>query len=305
MKRIYSIVIALCTLILISSCGSVPLTGRKQILLVSDSEVFQAGLTQYKQYISTSTLSSDASATAMVKSVGRRMADATERYLRSNGLQSEISNFAWEFNLVQDSQVNAFCMPGGKIVVYEGLLSVATTEEELAVVIGHEIAHAVAKHSNERMSQQIMAQYGMSILSEALSKKSALVQTAAVSVFGLGAQVGFMLPYSRKHEYEADYMGIVIMELAGYDSNAATAFWQKMASLSSGSAPASASSSAVTSSSRTATSSTSTSGTSAAAASKAASKDYSDFLSTHPSDSKRIAELQRRIPEAKQIARSL
>lgn len=273
MKRIYSIVIALCTLILISSCGSVPLTGRKQILLVSDSEVFQAGLTQYKQYISTSTLSSDASATAMVKSVGRRMADATERYLRSNGLQSEISNFAWEFNLVQDSQVNAFCMPGGKIVVYEGLLSVATTEEELAVVIGHEIAHAVAKHSNERMSQQIMAQYGMSILSEALSKKSALVQTAAVSVFGLGAQVGFMLPYSRKHEYEADYMGIVIMELAGYDSNAATAFWQKMASLSSGSAPASASS--------------------------------SDFLSTHPSDSKRIAELQRRIPEAKQIARSL
>lgn len=254
---------------LLSSCGSVPLTGRKQILLVSDSEVFQAGLTQYKEYIASSTLSTDASASAVVKSVGRKMADATEKYLKANGLQSELSNFEWEFNLVKDSQVNAFCMPGGKIVVYEGLLSVAQTEEELAVVIGHEIAHAVAKHSNERMSQQIMSQYGMSILSQALSKKSAIVQNTAVSVFGLGAQVGFMLPYSRKHEYEADYMGIVFMELAGYDSSSAVDFWQKMASLSSG------------------------------------TKSTSDFLSTHPSDSKRINQLQARIPEAKKIAMSM
>ena len=250
----------------LSSCGSVALTGRKQLLLVSDQEVYEAGLTQYNEYIASSQLSSDAKSTAMVKNVGQKLAAATEQYLRNNGLESELSNFAWEFNLVKDDQVNAFCMPGGKIVVYEGLLTVAQNESELAVVIGHEIAHAVAKHSNERMSQQMMAQYGAAILSQALSQKSAAVQSAATSVFGLGAQVGLMLPYSRKHEYEADYMGIVFMELAGYDSESSIGFWTKMS---------------------------------------AGGGSSSDFLSTHPSDTKRIAELQRRIPEAKQIAKGM
>ena len=252
--------------LIMSSCGSVALTGRKQLLLVSDQEVYQAGLTQYNEYIASSRLSSDTKNTAIVKSVGQKLAAATEQYLKASGLESELKNFAWEFNLVKDKQVNAFCMPGGKIVVYEGLLTVAQTEAELAVVIGHEIAHAVAKHSNERMSQQIMAQYGAAILSQALSQKSAAIQQTASTVFGLGAQVGLMLPYSRKHEYEADYMGIVFMELAGYDSTSSIDFWTKMSAGSSGG---------------------------------------SDFLSTHPSDTKRIAELQRRIPEAKQIAQSM
>ena len=252
--------------LIMSSCGSVALTGRKQLLLVPDQEVYQAGLTQYNEYIASSQLSSDTKNTAIVKSVGQKLAAATEQYLKANGLESELKNFAWEFNLVKDKQVNAFCMPGGKIVVYEGLLTVAQTEAELAVVIGHEIAHAVAKHSNERMSQQIMAQYGAAILSQALSQKSAAIQQTASTVFGLGAQVGLMLPYSRKHEYEADYMGIVFMELAGYDSTSSIDFWTKMSAGSSGG---------------------------------------SDFLSTHPSDTKRIAELQRRIPEAKQIAQSM
>ena len=252
--------------LIMSSCGSVALTGRKQLLLVSDQEVYQAGLTQYNEYIASSQLSSDTKNTAIVKSVGQKLAAATEQYLKANGLESELKNFAWEFNLVKDKQVNAFCMPGGKIVVYEGLLTVAQTEAELAVVIGHEIAHAVAKHSNERMSQQIMAQYGAAILSQALSQKSTAIQQTASTVFGLGAQVGLMLPYSRKHEYEADYMGIVFMELAGYDSTSSIDFWTKMSAGSSGG---------------------------------------SDFLSTHPSDTKRIAELQRRIPEAKQIAQSM
>ena len=252
--------------LIMSSCGSVALTGRKQLLLVSDQEVYQAGLTQYNEYIASSQLSSDTKNTAIVKSVGQKLAAATERYLKANGLESELKNFAWEFNLVKDKQVNAFCMPGGKIVVYEGLLTVAQTEAELAVVIGHEIAHAVAKHSNERMSQQIMAQYGAAILSQALSQKSAAIQQTASTVFGLGTQVGLMLPYSRKHEYEADYMGIVFMELAGYDSTSSIDFWTKMSAGSSGG---------------------------------------SDFLSTHPNDTKRIAELQRRIPEAKQIAQSM
>lgn len=266
MKR-FNLIMALLTAgLIMSSCGSVALTGRKQLLLVSDQEVYQAGLTQYNEYIASSQLSSDTKNTSIVKSVGQKLAAATEQYLKANGLEYELKNFAWEFNLVKDKQVNAFCMPGGKIVVYEGLLTVAQTEAELAVVIGHEIAHAVAKHSNERMSQQIMAQYGAAILSQALSQKSAAIQQTASTVFGLGAQVGLMLPYSRKHEYEADYMGIVFMELAGYDSTSSIDFWTKMSAGSSGG---------------------------------------SDFLSTHPSDTKRIAELQRRIPEAKQIAQSM
>lgn len=253
----------LAVVFLMTACGAVPITGRRQILLVSDQEIFEAGLTQYKAYVADAKLSSDAAATSLVKSVGRKLADATEKYLVANGLSSELENFAWEFNLVDDEQVNAFCMPGGKIVVYEGLLSIARTEAELAAVLGHEIAHAVAKHSNERMSQQIMAKYGMAVLGAALSEKSVLVQNTATTVFGLGAQVGLMLPYSRKHEYEADYMGVVFMEMAGYDSNAALDFWTKMAS-DNGSAQ--------------------------------------DFLSTHPNDAKRIANLKKRIPEAKSIA---
>lgn len=252
---------------MLPGCGSVPLTGRLQMLIVSDQEIFQAGLTQYREYLDSITLSSDASAKTLVNTVGHKLARATEDYLRFNGYESELSNFAWEFNLVEDTQVNAFCMPGGKIVVYEGLLSVATTEAELAVVLGHEIAHAVAKHSNERMSQQILAQYGMAFLSNALSEKSVIVRNTATVVFGLGAQVGVMLPYSRQHEYEADYMGIVFMEMAGYDSNSAVEFWKKMEKLGGSST--------------------------------------SDLLSTHPSDAKRIHNLERKISDAKSVAQMM
>lgn len=253
--------------ILFSACGAVPLTGRKQILLVSDQEIFQAGLVQYKEYLNTAVISSDQASTDIVKGVGRKLADATEMYLRASGLEHEIANFDWEFNLIKDSQINAFCMPGGKIVVYEGLLSVARTPDELAVVLGHEIAHAVAKHSNERMSQQILTQYGVALISSALSEKSVVVRDLATTVFGLGAKVGMMLPYSRKHEYEADYMGIVFMELAGYDSDSSVTFWKKMAELGESSVP--------------------------------------EILSTHPSDDKRIANLELKIAEAKTIAESM
>lgn len=267
MKRItayFSAIIVALTFL--TSCGSVPLTGRKQILLVSDQEVYEAGLTQYKAYMNEAQLSTDTKKAAMVKSVGNKLAKATEKYLKASGFESEISNLSWEFNLVRNNEVNAFCMPGGKIVVYDGLFAIAQTEAELAVVLGHEIGHAVAKHSNERMSQQIMTQYGMAILSAALSEKSDAVRTTATTVFGLGAQVGMMLPYSRKHEYEADYMGLVFMEIAGYDSKSAVDFWTKMSS---------------------------------------GSSRNSDFLSTHPSDTKRVAEITRRIPEAQAVAQPL
>ncbi len=263
LTRLGSILLAAAVLL---SCGSVPLTGRRQVLLVSDKEVLEAGLTQYDEYMSTATLSTNIKNTAMVKLVGGKLAVATEAYLLKNGLVSDAANLKWEFNLVKNDEVNAFCMPGGKIVVYEGLLNVAKTADELAVVLGHEIGHAVAKHSNERLSQQLMAQYGMAIVQEALSKKSEAVQTVGTSVFGLGAQVGVMLPYSRKHEYEADYMGLVFMEAAGYDCESALDFWTAMS---------------------------------------AGGKEMSDLLSTHPSDSKRIAEIRKRIPEAKEVAKNL
>ncbi|WP_300763602.1 M48 family metallopeptidase [uncultured Bacteroides sp.] len=249
------------SLFLLTSCGSVPLTGRKQLLLVSDSEVLSSSLTQYNDYIKTAKKSTSTSQTAMVKRVGQNIASATEEYLRQAGMSDEIKNFSWEFNLVADKQVNAFCMPGGKIVVYEGLMNLVTSDDELAVVIGHEVAHAVAKHSNERMSQQIAAQYGSQILSAALSEKNAIVKNVAVTVYGLGAQYGVMLPFSRTHELEADYMGLILMTMAGYNPEVSVNFWQKMSAQSGGGVP--------------------------------------EFMSTHPSDEHRINEIKKVLPELK------
>ncbi len=253
-KAIFSLVA-----LMLASCSTVPITGRKQILLVSDQDVLSSSLTQYNSYLKTATKSSNRNDTETVRRVGKRIANATEIYLRQNGLQSEIKNFKWEFNLIKENQINAFCMPGGKIVVYEGLMNIVDSEDELAVVIGHEVAHAVAKHSNERMSQQMMAQCGAQVLSLALSEKSTAIQAIAGSVYGIGAQYGVMLPFSRKHESEADYMGLILMTIAGYNPNTAVGFWGKMA--------------------------------------KASKKSVPEFLSTHPSDSKRIEDLRKATPE--------
>lgn len=248
-------------LLLLSGCGSVPVTGRKQMLLVSDSEVLSSSLAQYNEYIKTAEKSKNATQTAMVTRVGKKIAAATEQYLRDNGLASETANFAWEFSLVKDDQVNAFCMPGGKIVVYEGLMKLVSSDDELAVVVGHEVAHAVAKHSNERMSQQILAQYGAQILSSTIADKSAAVQAIAGNVYGIGAQYGVMLPFSRKHESEADRMGLIFMTMAGYNPDIAITFWQKMSASSSANVP--------------------------------------EFMSTHPSDARRIEDIRKALPEVK------
>ncbi|GAB6869730.1 M48 family metallopeptidase [Bacteroides rodentium] len=249
------------SLLMLAGCGSVPVTGRKQVLLVSDQEVLTSSLTQYKDYMKSAPKSNSAAQSAMVTRVGKRIAAATEQYLKQNGLADEVKNFSWEFNLVKDNQVNAFCMPGGKIVVYEGLMKLVSSDDELAVVIGHEVAHAVAKHSNERMSQQILAQYGAQILNQSLSQKSAAMQTIANQVYGVGAQYGVMLPFSRKHETEADYMGLIFMRMAGYNPDVAIKFWQKMSAGSSAKVP--------------------------------------ELMSTHPSDTRRISDIQKALPEIK------
>lgn len=249
------------SLLLLAGCGSVPVTGRRQMLLVSDQEVLASSLAQYKDYMKTAPKSTATTQSARVTRVGKNIAAATERYLKQNGLENEIGNFAWEFTLVKDKQVNAFCMPGGKIVVYEGLLSVISSDDDLAVVIGHEVAHAVAKHSNERMSQQMLAQYGAQILGQTLAQKSVAMQNIAGQVYGLGAQYGVMLPFSRKHETEADYMGLVFMRMAGYNPDAAVTFWQKMSAGGSAQVP--------------------------------------ELLSTHPSDARRINDIRKALPEIK------
>jgi predicted Zn-dependent protease len=228
------------------------------MLLVSESEVLSSSLSQYNEYIKTAPLSTDKTKTATVERVGKKIAAATEAYLKQSGLESEIANLQWEFHLVKDDQINAFCMPGGKIVVYEGLMPLVASDDELGVVLGHEVAHAIAKHSNERLSQEMLAQFGASVLDEALSTRTSAIRSLGSTVYGLGAQYGVMLPYSRKHELEADQIGLIFMTMAGYKPETALTFWEKMAS-SGEAAP--------------------------------------EILSTHPSDAHRIAEIQKILPE--------
>jgi predicted Zn-dependent protease len=259
MKKIIGL-FGLVAIILLNACGTVSLTGRKQMLLVSDTEVLSSSLTQYSEFMKDAKLSTNAKGTAMVVRVGKNIAAATEAYLKSVGLESEIKNFSWEFHLVQSADVNAFCMPGGKIVVYDGILPYTSSDEELAAVLGHEVAHAVAKHSNERMSQQILAAYGGAILEQAVNGRSSVTKELAGTVYGLGAQYAVMLPFSRKHELEADHMGLIFMAMAGYKPEAAITFWEKMA--------------------------------------QAGGAGIPEFMSTHPNDSHRVQEIKKNLPEA-------
>lgn len=239
----------------------VPVTGRKVRLWVSDEQVLSLSAQEYQSYLKTAKISTNAANTAMVQKVGKRLATAVETYLRNNNRLDAIQNYSWEFNLVQDNSANAFCMPGGKIVVYEGLLPVTQSEDALAIVLGHEIAHAVAKHSAEQLSTQVKQQAGAKLLGAVLgatrvsNTTSLLTQTA----FSLGSKLG-SLKYSRDNESEADYMGLIFAAMAGYDPSVAVSFWQRMASSSTNSRLA--------------------------------------FLSDHPSDAKRIASIQKWLPTA-------
>ena len=264
MKQIRTVLLALVAAILVG-CGTsstVPITGRKRTLMVSDEQVLSLSNQQYQQYMQSAKPSTNAANTAMVKRVGQNLANAVVSYLNANGLGSEVSQYKWEFNLVQDQQVNAFCMPGGKIVVYEGLLPVTRDETSLAIVLGHEIAHAVAKHSAEQMSTAIKQQYGaqaLGVLMAGAGASSGLQQVAG-TVFGLGAQ-GASAKYSRDHESEADHLGIIFAAMAGYDPEAAVSFWQRM--------------------------------------SQATGGGSTSWLSTHPSDATRIKQIQGWLPEAR------
>lgn len=257
--KVRNLILALAVAIGVAACTSVALTGRKQLLLVPDSEVLAMSAQSYTDFIKTAPLSTDKTSNELVKRVGSRIAAAVNAYMKGIGRESEVANYAWEYNLVQSDDVNAFCMPGGKIVVYTGILPVTQNENGLAVVLGHEIAHAVARHSSEQMSQQILLQTGGSVLGGLIGKASQGTQNVIGTLYGLGGQVG-TLKFSRSHEYEADHLGLIFMAMAGYDPNGAVTFWQRMAQQSNG-API-------------------------------------ELLSTHPSDANRIAEIQKYLPEA-------
>ncbi|MBQ7510691.1 MAG: M48 family metallopeptidase [Prevotella sp.] len=262
MKAVRIIIMSLVATILVG-CGTtstVPITGRKQTLLVNDGEVLSLANQQYQQYMQSAKASSNATNTAMVKRVGQNLANAVVSYLNANGLGAEVQNYAWEFNLVQDNQVNAWCMPGGKIVVYEGLLPVTQNEASLAIVLGHEIAHAVAKHSAERLSNEYKNQYGTAVLGAVLQGSG--MSEGTQQLIALGQSLGGSLwtsGFSRSQESEADHMGLIFAAMAGYDPQVAVTFWQRMAAQSSGS---------------------------------------SSIFSDHPSDAKRIKDIQGWMPEA-------
>jgi predicted Zn-dependent protease len=246
-------------LLAIAACSTVPITGRRQLALVSSSEMQQMSYASYRQVLDTSKVITNQNA-AMVKRVGQKIQRAVEQYMAQNNLSDQLAGYAWEFNLIQDPQVNAWCMPGGKVVVYTGILPVTRDETGLAVVMGHEIAHAIAKHGDERMSQGLLQQLGGATLQAALGSNPSLTNNLFLTAFGAGSQLG-MLAYGRKQESEADRLGLVFMAMAGYDPQQATTFWERMAAGKGGQAPP-------------------------------------EFLSTHPSDETRIADLKRHMPEA-------
>lgn len=248
------------TAVFLAACSNVMITGRKQLLLVNDAELLTMSLQSYKQFIDSVPASKDLKNKALVQATGVKISKAVEDYMKSNGLEAELKNFQWEFNLVQDTTVNAFCMPGGKVVFFEGILPMTKTETGIAVVMGHEIAHAVAKHSNERLSQQMLLQYGAAVTDLLVSNKSDMTRMGINALYGIGAQVGVLLPYSRQHEYEADRLGMILMAMAGYDPAEALTFWERMSANGSGS--------------------------------------VLEFMSTHPSDEKRIANIKKVLPEA-------
>ena len=253
------ITLSIC-LFLLGACSTVPITGRSQLNLIPGSSMLSMSNQQYGTFLKENKVSRNQQQVAMVKRVGQRVQNAVERYFISSGLKEHLADYKWEFNLVEDKQVNAWCMPGGKVVVYTGILPVAVDDTGLAVVMGHEIAHAIAEHGNERMSQGLLAQLGGVALSTAISTKPAATQQLWMSVYGMGAQYGAIMPYGRMQESEADHLGLVFMAMAGYDPNAAISFWERMAAQKGGQAPP-------------------------------------EFLSTHPSDANRIANIKRLIPE--------
>ena len=254
-------------LLAISSCSTVPLTGRSRLSLVDDSQLQQQAAIGYAQLLSypqTKVVSTGNANAAMVKRVGQKIAAAVTQYMNQNGYGEQIKGYKWEFNLIESPEINAWCMPGGKVAVYTGILKVTQDEAGLATVMGHEIAHAIAQHSLERASKSNQAQLLGAAVSVGAGASGASESSQALigQLYGIGAQAGYVLPNSRTQELEADKMGLSFMAMAGYNPNSAVNFWQRMAQASAGSSKPPV------------------------------------FLSTHPTDESRIAQIRKDLPAA-------
>jgi len=249
-----------CVLFVFAACATVPLTGRSQLNIIPEGEMNALSFQQYDQVLAESKLSTDAEATAMIRRVGARIQGAVERYFQQAGQPHALDGYKWEFNLIESDQVNAWCMPGGKVAFYTGILPICQDDTGVAVVMGHEVAHAIAHHGAERMSQEMIAQLGSAALAEALKNKPEQTQAIYMTAFAVGAQYGALLPFSRTQETEADHLGLIFMAMAGYDPREAPAFWERMSAQGGAKPP--------------------------------------EFLSTHPADETRIRHLREWMPEA-------
>jgi len=262
------LIILFAVFVAVSSCNRVPITGRKQSNLVNESELMQMSDTEYRKFLNENKIVNNTKESELVKKVGANISTAIVVFFKTyqKGKYNDlISTFKWEFNTVNDNAANAWCMPGGKVVVYTGLLPITKDETGLAVVMGHEIAHAVAKHGNERMSQQMQAQGLGVILGTAISGSPQATQDIFSLAFGIGGNLT-LLKHSRKHETEADKIGLVFMALAGYDPAEAIPFWQRMSQLGGEKPP--------------------------------------QLLSSHPSDAQRVKDLQAWLPEAQKYKKN-
>ena len=246
---------------IVYACAKVPVTGRRQLSLISNSEIIPMAAAQYKEVIAKGPLSTNQEQVQLVKTVGTRIQKAVEKYMADKGWSSELNGFAWEFNLIDDPKtVNAWCMPGGKVAFYTAIMPICKDEAGVAVVMGHEVAHAIANHGRERMSQGLAQQLGISTLGAAMGQNPGLTNQIFMQAVGYGSQLG-MLKFSRTHESEADKIGLIFMAIAGYDPREAPKFWERMSAGSKGEKPP-------------------------------------EWLSTHPSDETRIADLNKAMPEA-------
>ncbi len=259
--KILKFFLIICVLFLIHSCATVPVTGRKQLDLVSSSEINTMSATQYQDVIKKGPLSTNKEQTEMIKRVGSRIQKGVEQYMAAKGWSDQLAGFQWEFNLIQDDKtVNAWCMPGGKVAFYTAILPICKDENGIAVVMGHEVAHAIANHGRERMSQGLIEQMGLGTLSAAMGQNPSATNQLFMQAVGMGSNLG-MLKFSRTHESEADHIGLIFMAMAGYDPHNAPIFWRRMVEMNKGEKPP-------------------------------------EFLSTHPSDETRIKALEGWLPEA-------
>ena len=254
--------IAFAILVLVVSCAKNPFTGKSTIALVPNSQIFPSAFQQYNQFLSENKVIKGTTDAKRIETIGTKIKTASERWLAANGQADYLEGYAWEYNLVDSKEVNAWCMPGGKIVFYTGILPICKDDAGIAAVMGHEVAHALANHGQQRMSAGLLQQLGAVGTQIAIGNKDPQTQALIMQAYGVGTQVGGMLPFSRAHESEADMIGLTLMAIAGYDPINAVKVWERMSANSGGQAPP-------------------------------------EILSTHPSNETRIKELTALIPQAK------